>query len=376
MRVLACALAISLHLAGAAQASDLKLPGQVSWAAYSIVAREQAAAIGQALRTRAGVDLTVHAADTDRTGIDLLLRRQAEFSATAIGGSVTAQEGVFQFADRDWGPQKVRLVIANTAEPLNYHLVFARDLGIDRLADLKSKRVAWFPNFPVINVNTEAFLAYGGLTWSDVHRVEVKGFLDAGLKALTNGEVDATFAPTNTFVTDEAAAGPRGLIWPDFKEADPAAMTRLLAVAPYFVPHQAVHGPGLHQGGHHGAHYPYPILVTLQGTDPSLVYNMTKALVDLYPHYQGNVVGIDGWRFDEQYLKWFVPYHDGAVDLLRERGLWTEAAQSHNDMLIARQEVLAAAWQATKAENPENWVRAWEERRRQALAKGGFQVVF
>lgn len=376
MRSLACALALTVSLAGPVLASDAELPGQVSWAAYSALARDQAAAIGQALRREAGVELRVHAADTDRSGVDMLLKGQADFSATAIGGSVTAQEGVFQFADKDWGPQRVRLVLANTAEPLNYDLVIAGDLKIQHHAGLKGKRVAWFTRFPVINVNTAAFLAYGGLTWNDVQRVDVQGFLDTGLKALMNGEVDATFAPTNTFLTDEAAAGPRGLYWPDLNDPDPAAMARLLAVAPYFVPHRAAHGAGLHQGGHHGAHYPYPILVTLQGTDEGLVYGMTKALLDLYPHYQGNVLGIDGWRFDEQYLKWFVPYHEGTIRLLKERGLWTAAAQSHHDMLSARQEALAEAWRATKEENPANWASAWEERRRQALKSGGFQVVF
>ena len=57
-------------------------------------------------------------------------------------------------------------------------------------------------------------------------------------------------------------------------------------------------------------------------------------------------------------------------------GVWTDEAQTNNDKLIARQEALAAAWTALKAENPDNWESAWAERRRQTLSDGGFQVVF
>ena len=35
-------------------------------------------------------------------------------------------------------------------------------------ADLKGMRVAWVKGAPALNVNNEAYLAYGGLTWDDV----------------------------------------------------------------------------------------------------------------------------------------------------------------------------------------------------------------
>lgn len=56
--------------------------------------------------------------------------------------------------------------------------------------------------------------------------------------------------------------------------------------------------------------------------------------------------------------------------------MWSDAAQAHNDQLVARQEALAAAWATLKAENPDDWESAWVERRRQALKDGGFQVIF
>ncbi len=61
---------------------------------------------------------------------------------------------------------------------------------------------------------------------------------------------------------------------------------------------------------------------------------------------------------------------------IKEQGVWTDAAQAHNDNLIARQAALAKAWEETKAANPSDWEAAWAEARRKALADGGFEVVF
>jgi hypothetical protein len=56
--------------------------------------------------------------------------------------------------------------------------------------------------------------------------------------------------------------------------------------------------------------------------------------------------------------------------------VWNDAAQAHNDNLIARQAALMAAWEELKAEAPDNWEEAWDAKRRSALEAGGFAVVF
>lgn len=284
MKVLLRALAVTCLLTGTAQAADFELPEEVSWATYSSVAYEQAVAIGNALRDAARVILSIRPRDSDLSILELLRRGDVAFEATAVGGSVEAQEGAFQFASKDWGPQPVRLVLANTDEPINYEIAVAGDLGVETFADLEGKRVAWYVNFPIVNVNTEAFLAYAGLTWDDVERVDVEGFFDDALKALEDGELDAAFAATTGEDAYEAAAGPRGLFWPSVDRQNAEGLARLKAVAPYFVPHDVVAGAAVDPvEGQHGAHYPYPILIALAGTDADLVYNMTKALVELYP---------------------------------------------------------------------------------------------
>ncbi|HKY93974.1 MAG TPA: TAXI family TRAP transporter solute-binding subunit, partial [Kiloniellales bacterium] len=332
---------------------------------------EQALVIGEALREATGTELTVEPRDSDLARAELLRSGAVDFAVTAVAGSLAAQEGVFDFAAKDWGPQKVRLVLASSGEPFNYAIAIAGDLGIDSYAGLKGKRVAWYSNYPVVNVNTEAYLAYGGLTWDDVQRVEIAGYFAEALQAMAEGKVDAAFAFARADGTNPPQAGSRGLVWPRLDSSDAAAMARMEAVAPYFVPHDAAD-----DAPHDGAHYPYAFLVAAAETDADLVYNMAKALVVLFPRYQGEAFAIDGWHIDEQDLLWFVPYHEGAIAYFREHGVWTAAAQAHNDKLIARQEALAAAWEALKAEAPADWQGAWTERRRQALEAGGFQPLF
>jgi len=370
LKVLARAFLVSGLLAGPAEAVELELPDRIAWATYRALGYEQALGIGEALKT-VGVELEIHPGDSDRDRAELLRSGAVDFSATAVGGSVAAQEGVFDFAARDWGPQEIRLVLVSSAEPLNYAIAIAGDLGIDSYAGLRGRRVAWYEDFPVVNVNTEAYLAYGGLTWDDVERVEVAGFFDAALRALDEGRLDAAFAATAADGAYKVAHGVRGLVWPRIDSGDAAAMARMEKVAPYFIPHDAAD-----DAAHDGAHYPYPILVAMESADAALVYNMTKALVELFPLYQGKAHAIEGWHVDKQDLLWFVPYHEGAIAYLSELGVWTEAAQAHNDRLVARQEALAAAWAALQAENPADWEAAWTERRHRALSEGGFQPVF
>jgi ABC-type amino acid transport substrate-binding protein len=144
MTYLVRAFAVACLFTGAAQAADFELPAEVSWTAYANqpLIHDQAAAIGAALNDAAGVKLTIHPADTDVARIELLRQGAVDFSAAALGGSIEPQEGAFDFAGTDWGPQKMRLVLTDNGEPIDYAIAVAGDLGIKTYEDLKGKRVA------------------------------------------------------------------------------------------------------------------------------------------------------------------------------------------------------------------------------------------
>lgn len=359
-------------------AMALDLPKQMAWTAYDTgsAGYNQAVAIGAALQNEAGVSLRVLPGKNDVSRSEPLRQGKVQFSATGVGGSFMAQEGVYEFGAKNWGPQKVRVLVANNGGQVGLSVGVAGDLGVKEYADLKGKRVAWIKGAPSLNVNVTAYLAYAGLTWDDVEKVEFGGFGD-GWKALTNGQVDATFASNNSGLAYEAAAGPRGLMWPPIDPNNKEGLERMRKIAPFFDPITATIGAAIDGGpGTPTASYAYPVLIAMDTQDENLTYNMTKAMIELFPQYDGKAPGIGGWALDKQNFEWVVPYHAGAVRYFKEIGAWTDAAEAHNNKLIAKQDALAAAWEALKAENPDDWTAAWTARRRETLEAGGFDVAF
>ncbi len=358
--------------------AEFDLPPQIAWTAYDTGSTGfgQAVAIGAALKNEADVDLRVLPGKNDIARAAPLRQGRVPFSAFGVGVYMM-QEGVFDFANEDWGPQPVRVVMTNFAGTIGQAIGVAADAGIETYADLRGKRVAYIKGAPAINVNIEAYLAYAGLTWEDVKKVEFGGYADS-LNALGANQVDAAFGSTTASGFFQAEASPRGLVWPPIDPDDEEAVSRMLEVAPYFRTMTATEGAaaaGTDEGAP-TAGYPYPALITMADQDADLVYNMTKAMVELYPDYQGKAPGIDGWALDKQSFQWVVPYHEGAIRFFKEAGVWSEEARAHNDQLIQRQEALAAAWEKLRAEDPEDWDAAWAEARREALKAGGFKVVF
>jgi TRAP transporter TAXI family solute receptor len=374
-------------VSGAAPAAEIQLPGQIAWTAYGTgsAGYNQSVAIGAALQNALGLNLRVLPGKNDVARTEPLRQGKVPFSATGVGGSFMAQEGVFVFGKENWGPQEVRVLIANNGGKVGLAMAVSvaacENVGKPKCegfeySDLKGMRVAWVKGAPALNVNNAAYLAYGGLTWDDVEKVEFGGF-SASWKGMVNGQVDAAFASTNSGKAYEAAAGPRGVFWPPIDPDNAEGLAAMAEIAPFFSTMTAVIGATIDgTDGVATAGYAYPVLVAMVGQDADLVYNMTRAMVELFPDYDGNAPGIGGWALEKQNFEWVAPYHDGAIRYYKEVGVWTDAAQAHNDNLVARQAALKAAWVALKAEAPADWLATWNIKRREALAAGGFEVVF
>lgn len=380
LKLLATAGIASAALGASALAADIELPGQIAWTAYGTgsAGYNQSVAIGSALKSALGVDLRVLPGKNDVARTEPLRQGKVQFSATGVGGSFMAQEGAFAFGKPNWGPQPVRVLLANNGGAINLAVGVAGDIGVKEYADLKGKRVAWVKGAPALNVNTTAYLAYAGLTWDDVEKVEFGGFGDSW-KGLINNQVDAAFASTNSGRAYEAAASPRGLVWPKIHHDDTEGIARMQAIAPFFTPNMATVGANIDGGEpYEGAGYAYPVLVAMESQDADLVYNMTKAMIELFDQYDGKAPGISGWALAKQNFEWVAPFHDGAIRYYKEIGVWTDKAQAHNDRLVGRQKTLAEAWNALKAQDisDDTWDGAWAEARRKALKDNGYSVVF
>jgi len=374
----AAALAAALLVAGAASA-QVKLPPTISWSAYDVGSGgyNQAVAIGNALKQKYNVSLRVLPGKNDVSRNLPVREGQVQFSANGVGGAYLAQEGVFEFGAPSWGPQPIRGLMLNTSDQV-LTVVAAKDSGVRTVADLKGKRVAWVIGAPSLNQNITAMLAFANLTWNDVQKVEFGGF-GAAMDGIINNQVDAAFTSSISGFAYKIAKSPRGLVYPIFPHNDKAGWARMKAMAPFYFAFMGTEGAELSKDKPaESATYPYPILMTYAKQDESLVYNMTRAMVETFDMYKDGAPGNAGWAVDRQNFAWVIPFHDGAIRYWKESGHWKPEHQAHNDKLIQRQKVMMDAWAEVKKgshADDKAFVAAWQKARAAALTKAGLDPV-
>ena len=372
-------LAVSVTGPALAQPSEPQLPRQMAWTAYNLgtTGYNQAVAIGAMLRERYNVTLRVIPGQNDVSRLLPLNSGRVDFTANGVA-TYFAQEGMFQFANEEWGPQPLRLLMTSNGLS-NQGVAVAADIGVTSFAELRGRRVPYVRAAPALNVSMEAYLACGGLTWDDVVRVDFPGY-EAKWNGLINGDVDVAFGTTVSGPPFRLEASPRGIHWLPAPHDDAECWQRLQAIGPYFTKHIATRGASINDANPHEAGtYPYPLLTALASQDSDLVYSLTRVINENYDDFKDSDPGAIGWSVESQVFDWVVPYHEGAVAYWREIGVWTDEFDAHNQALIARQEVLAAAWAEMTQQNirdRDDFAQAWTNLRAQRLEAAGFDPVW
>jgi uncharacterized protein len=382
-RAAALLLTAAVSMTGApsllAQSEQPKLPAQMAWTAYNLgtTGYNQSVAIGAMLREKYNVTLRVIPGQNDVSRLLPLKTGRVQFSANGVA-TYFAQEGVFQFADPEWGPQPLRMVMSSSGLS-NQAVAVAADTGVTTFAELRGRRVPFVRAAPALNISMEAYLACGGLTWEDVVRVDFPGY-DAAWEGIINGDVDVAFGTTVSGPTRRLEASPRGIRWLPAPHDDEGCWQRLLDVAPYFTKYNATRGPGISDDNPQEAGtYPYPILITQAEQDSETVYWLTRVMHENYDTYKDADPGAIGWALEFQVFDWVVPYHEGAVRYWKEIGAWTDEHDAHNQALIRRQQVLSDAWQeatARRIRNQDEFLAAWHALRAQRLTEAGFAAIW
>src|SRR3954453_9104270 len=270
---------ISLLISPAAPAEDVKLPPTMTFTAYDTgtAGSNIAVAVGKMLKDKYGTDLRVLPAGNDVARLAPLRAGRALSSAMG-SGSYFAQEGVFEFGAREWGPQALQLVLSSVDCNAG-SLGVARDTGATEIKQLRGKRVGFVVGSPALNQNTLAYLAFADLKQSDVKIVEFAGY-GAMWKGLINNDADAAFGTTITGPAKEAETSPRGLVWPPLPAKDSAGWERLKKVGVYFFPQLATCGAGITpEKPIESANYPYPIFVAYASQPADQIYAITKAMI-------------------------------------------------------------------------------------------------
>jgi TRAP transporter TAXI family solute receptor len=360
-------------------AAQAKLPAELAWTAYDTGSSgfNIAVAIAQQFKQKASVDVRILPSGNDTGRLSPVRAGRAVISQMGIG-TYFAQEGMFEFGARSWGPQAARLLM--TATSCNgLGLAVARDLNIREVKDLKGKRLGIVVGSPALTQGALALVAFGGLTASDMKLVEFSSN-NAMWKGVINNEADAVLTSTISGQSKEADTSPRGIVFPPMVAEDKEGWARVHKKAPYFTPVKATCGSGgVDKTPVVMAGYAYPIFMTLADRPADQIHAITKMMIDTYPGYKDGAPGADGMAVDKQNLTWVIPYHDGAVQAFKEAGIWNDAAQKHNEALVRRQQVMIDAWKTYSAKAPSDdkeFAAGWLKARAEALSKAGMDVVF
>ncbi len=374
----AIAGAAALAWASSLHAAEVELPGTLVMTAYDVGSSgySQMVGLGSILKNNYGTNVRVLPGKNDVSRLGPVKAGRADFTATG-SDSVYAQEGVFTFGSKGWGPQPLRLHILAIGKGAAVGLVTPGDKSIETIEDIKGKRVAWVRGAPALNKAVESMLACGGYTWDDVEKVEFGGH-GPTVDGFINNEVDAFNNATFSALNKKIEASPRGLYYPVIPNTE-ECWEGINSVVPWYIPVFATVGTGIKDGGQWMPNTPYPILASLDNMDPKTSYSVVKAIQEHFDTFKDSAPGAAGWALDNQQFHKLVPYHEGAIEYFKEVGAWPEGQDEVQEQALHRQNVLREAWEGYTADAPDDdeaFEKGWMEARAKALEDAGLQVIF
>jgi hypothetical protein len=324
-------------------AKSSKLPGMMAWSAFGVGSRGyvQAAAISNALIKVYGTKVRIIPSGTSVGRLMPMKTGAADYGLLA-DEVYFAANAIYEFASQSWGPQDLRVLLAHPG-PIGF--VATAKSGIKTAKDCKGKRIGWIPGASTNNVKTEAFLAFAGLTWKDVQRVDMPSYGAAG-KALIEGKIDAIAYGVTAPVLYELEASPQGISWVEFPASDVEGWKRIQAITPWVKPGKYDIGPGIKKGQFKEIpSYVYPQLVCYAKQDANEVYALVKAFDETFDMYKGADPEMPQWSISEAgKTPAGAPFHEGAIRYLKEKGIWTAESDQWNAKYLERLKKVKQAW--------------------------------
>jgi len=270
-------------------------------------------------------------------GRALLLRKGiAHFAQNPALDPFFALEGIEDFAVL--GPQSYRTLW--DCGPIAQGLGTRANSGIKTMADLKGKRVASYPTYPIVQLYMDAILAYANLTWDDVVATPVASFA-AGQRAVLEGAADVTVVSGTSGTAYEIEASIHGLHWvpmPNETAEDKAAWARYHELNPCFYPNLEPAAAAASQDNPvhiWGYNYQY---TCYDWTDQDLVYWMVKQMHVNYDAFKDKHAYLKKWTVDHCLNSdlWFVPRAEGFINYFKDIGRWTPEMEAKQKELLTK----------------------------------------
>ncbi|MCP1167813.1 TAXI family TRAP transporter solute-binding subunit [Limimaricola litoreus] len=356
---------------GALSASAQELPQTMVWTSYDVgsAGYAEASAIADAFGKEFGTRVRIQPSGSGIGRLQPLLQGRADYAFLATEAFFVA-EGAFDFATPDWGPRDLRAV---AGRPAGITLIAAGDAGIETVEDARGKRIAFVAGNPSVNVKCEAILAFGGLTLDDVEVITFPTY-GAAMSSMTRNESDATCTTPTTSQLYELAESPRGIHYAPLEADNTSGWEGLAKVLPIMGPSDEDIAAGLPEGETAKmAAYRYPVITTTSEKSADDVYAFIKALDETYDLYKDGTATMPRWTLEKSGRPAIdVPFHEGAIRYLEEKGVWTEEDTAWNEKRVARLDALLAAWEEFKPANAEleeeAFAEAWMARRAEVVA--------
>ena len=362
----------------AAAPIDLKkLPPLVVWTAYDVgtTTYMQTACMADGVTKKTGMKIRILPSGNDIGRLIPVRSGVGHFATMSAGTVYSSTYGLYEYGRYEWGPQPMRQILAVIDRDQGFGIAVAATANIKTYSDLKGKRLTYVPGGTSINMNSEATLAFGGLTWDDVIKIPAPS-LATSMKFIGEGKTDAAFASTTSPVMYEVERSPYGVYWPEFSPEDKAGWERLWKVTPFMVPVSATKGVGVSaEKPRRLMSYAYPLLLCYANLKEDIVYAMLKSIDISFDLYKACNPVMPSWNLKKAVTleSMLIPYHPGAIRYLKEVKLWDKEMEKKQGKLIQEQNLLKKVWDeavgeaTSKGMKEQDFTEFWDKKRKDAL---------
>lgn len=260
------------------------------------------------------------------------------------GGMKFLQEGMFEYAGYDWGPQAVRYLYI--PQHVGLSIGVAGNSGITSGEQLKGKRIPRIPGSSALDQVTMACLAFFGITEKDVKMIEFPSYV-ASTKAHLEGRIDVNIYNATSSVSHEFNSV-HGLQWLDMPASNKAGWKRASDIYPV-APRKITKAPGIKPDKPVTiATCGYPAIAAYEHLDPNIAYWITKTVVEYYNDYKGKHESLaEDWTIDMHWALWeadVVPLHEGSVRYFKDAGMWNAEREKMQQQRLKHQAGLKVLW--------------------------------
>ena len=279
-------------------------------------------------------------------------------------------EAIEDQATRDGGPFQARVVWIH--DLANSGFFVRGDSDIKTISDIGpgTRFSVWNMRESTLNPH-RSLLAWIQLDEEEIEWVDAGSF-EGAMRAVAEGRADIAFGFPTSPTVYEVAAAPHSIRFLDLNgEADPAGARRWQERNPLYS-----FGPiatGVPEAVGRWGTVGYIFDITTDSSDPELVYQFAKWLDENYDSYKNAYDSNKYMTIDhlmEALKTTYIPAHEGLIEYLKEKSLWTEAHDQRqqenidifNTYIDAYEEAIRLAGGKGIEVSPANpdWITLWE----------------